>query len=164
MQQMNKLRNFILPVVAIVLLSILAGPYMLLLLLVIPLGYYTIKLKEKREPQHKIYGSVEEVEEEFGMPDDVVVLDASRANELPALVLFYDLRDLMIAAGEPLKLSDLISVVPKNMATPYTIDEYAVILTTSIPDRPTIPLRVGYDNGLAMEIARQIDAHIVEHK
>ena len=161
---MNKLRNFILPVVAIVLLSILAGPYMLLLLLVIPLGYYTIKLKEKREPQHKIYGSVEEVEEEFGMPDDVVVLDASRANELPALVLFYDLRDLMIAAGEPLKLSDLISVVPKNMATPYTIDEYAVILTTSIPDRPTIPLRVGYDNGLAMEIARQIDAHIVEHK
>ena len=161
---MNKLRNFILPVVAIVLLSILAGPYMLLLLLVIPLGYYTIKLKEKREPQHKVYGSVEEVEEEFGMPDDVVVLDASRANELPALVLFYDLRDLMIAAGEPLKLSDLISVVPKNMATPYTIDEYAVILTTSIPDRPTIPLRVGYDNGLAMEIARQIDAHIVEHK
>ena len=164
MQQMNKLRNFILPVVAIVLLSILAGPYMLLLLLVIPLGYYTIKLKEKREPQHKVYGSLEEVEEEFGMPDDVVVLDASRANELPALVLFYDLRDLMIAAGEPLKLSDLISVVPKNMATPYTIDEYAVILTTSIPDRPTIPLRVGYDNGLAMEIARQIDAHIVEHK
>ena len=161
---MNKLRNFILPVVAIVLLSILAGPYMLLLLLVIPLGYYTIKLKEKREPQHKVYGSLEEVEEEFGMPDDVVVLDASRANELPALVLFYDLRDLMIAAGEPLKLSDLISVVPKNMATPYTIDEYAVILTTSIPDRPTIPLRVGYDNGLAMEIARQIDAHIVEHK
>ena len=161
---MNKLRNYILPVVAIVLLAIIAGPYMLLLLLVIPLGYYTIKLKEKREPKRKMYSTVEEVEEELGKPDDVVVLDASRANELPALVLFYPSQDLMIAAGEPIKLSDLISVAPKNMATPYTIDEYAVILSTRIPDRPTIPLRVGYDNGLALEIAQQIDAHIVEHK
>ena len=161
---MNKLRNYILPVVAIVLLAIIAGPYMLLLLLVIPLGYYTIKLKEKREPKRKMYSTVEEVEEELGKPDDVVVLDASRANELPALVLFYPSQDLMIAAGEPIKLSDLISVAPKNMATPYTIDEYAVILSTRISDRPTIPLRVGYDNGLALEIAQQIDAHIVEHK
>ena len=161
---MNKLRNYILPVVAIVLLAIIAGPYMLLLLLVIPLGYYTIKLKEKREPKRKMYSTMEEVEEELGKPDDVVVLDASRANELPALVLFYPSQDLMIAAGEPIKLSDLVSVAPKNMATPYTIDEYAVILSTRNPDRPTIPLRVGYDNGLALEIAQQIDAHIVEHK
>ena len=161
---MNKLRNYILPVVAIVLLALIAGPYMLLLLLVIPLGYYTIKLKEEREPKRKMYSTMEEVEEELGKPDDVVVLDASRANELPALVLFYPSLDLMIAAGEPIKLSDLISVAPKNMATPYTIDEYAVILSTRNPDRPTIPLRVGYDNGLALEIAQQIDAHIVEHK
>ena len=161
---MNKLRNYILPVVAIVLLALIAGPYMLLLLLVIPLGYYTIKLKEKREPKRKMYSTVEEVEGEFGKPDDVVVLDASRANELPALVLFYPSQDLMIAAGEPIKLSDLISVAPKNLSTPYTIDEYAVILSTRHPDRSTIPLRVGYDNGLALEIAQQIDAHIVEHK
>lgn len=161
---MNKLRNYILPVVAIVLLALIAGPYMLLLLLVIPLGYYTIKLREKREPKRKMYSTIEEVEEELGKPDDVVVLDASRANELPALVLFYPSQDLMIAAGEPIKLSDLVSVAPKNMATPYTIDEYAVILSTRNPDRPTIPLRVGYDNGLALEIAQQIDAHIVEHK
>ena len=161
---MNKLRNYILPVVAIVLLALIAGPYMLLLLLVIPLGYYTIKLREKREPKRKMYSTMEEVEEELGKPDDVVVLDASRANELPALVLFYPSQDLMIAAGEPIKLSDLVSVAPKNMATPYTIDEYAVILSTRNPDRPTIPLRVGYDNGLALEIAQQIDAHIVEHK
>ncbi|MBQ6433674.1 MAG: hypothetical protein IJJ94_07005 [Bacteroidaceae bacterium] len=161
---MNKLRNYILPVVAIVLLALIAGPYMLLLLLVIPLGYYTIKLREKREPKRKMYSTIEEVEEEFGKPDDVVVLDASRANDLPALVLFYPSQDLMIAAGEPIKLSDLVSVSPKNMATPYTIDEYAVILSTRNPDRPTIPLRVGYDNGLALEIAQQIDAHIVEHK
>ncbi len=161
---MNKLRNYILPVVAIVLLALIAGPYMLLLLLVIPLGYYTIKLREKREPKRKMYSTVEEVEEVLGKPDDVVVLDASRANELPALVLFYPSQDLIIAAGEPIKLSDLVSVAPKNMATPYTIDEYAVILSTRNPDRPTIPLRVGYDNGLALEIAQQIDAHIVEHK
>ena len=161
---MNKIRNIILPVVAIVLIALLTGPYMLLLLLVIPLGYYTIKLKEKKTPRRKVYGSIEEVEQEYGKPDDVVALDASRVNELSALVLFYPSHDLMIAAAEPLKLSDLISVTYKNLATPYTIDEYAVILTTHDSNRPSIPLRVGYDNGLAQEIAQQIDAHIVKHK
>ena len=161
---MKKIRNIIIPVVAIVLLALLTGPYMLLLLLVIPLGNYTIKLKEKKTPQRKMYGSVKEVEQEYGNPDDVVVLDASRANELPALVLFYPSHDLIIVAAESLKLSDLVSVTYKNMATPYTIDEYAVILSTRNSDRPTIPLRVGYDNGLALEIAQQIDAHIVKHK
>lgn len=159
----NTKRNIILAIIAVVLLAILLGPYFLLLLLVIPLGYYTIKFKEKRRPVQKAYGSLEEVEEEYGKPDDVVVLDASRANDILALVLFYPSHDLMIVTGEPLKLSDLISAVPKNMATPYTIDEYAVILTMRDPERPSIPLRVGYDNGWALEIAKQIDAHIIEH-
>ena len=63
-------------------------------------------------------------------------------------------------AGEELKLSNLVSVMPKNMATPYTVDEYAVIISTNDPNRPIIQLRVGYDGGLAREIATQIDTHI----
>jgi hypothetical protein len=65
----------------------------------------------------------------------------------------------MVVAGEELKISDMISVMPKNMATPYTVDEYAVIITTKNPQYPTIHLRVGYDGGLAREIASQIYSH-----
>ena len=154
-------RNTILAVIAIVLL-VIGGywPYALLLLVIVPLAYFITSRKEKAEAPRVTFANVEEVEQKYGEPDDVVVLDASRANELPALILFYPDRDLAIIAGEELKLSDLTSVMPKNMATPYTVDEYAVIIGTSDPQRPTIQLRVGYDAVLAGEIAAQIDAHI----
>ena len=157
-------RNIVLAVIAIILLTFYlvtyAGPYGLLMLLAIPLAYFLLRIREKAETTGVTYASVEEVEQKYGEPDDVVVLDASRANELPALILFYPANDVVVVAGEELKLSNLVSVMPKNMATPYTVDEYAVIISTNDPNRPTIQRRVGYDGGLAREIATQIDTHI----
>ena len=157
-------RNIVLAVIAIILLTFYlvtyAGPYALLMLLAIPLAYFLLRIREKTETTGVTYSSVEEVEQKYGEPDDVVVLDASRANELPALILFYPANDVVVVAGEELKLSNLVSVMPKNMATPYTVDEYAVIISTNDPNRPIIQLRVGYDGGLAREIATQIDSHI----
>lgn len=157
-------RNIVLAVIAIILLTFYlvtyAGPYGLLMLLAIPLAYFLLRIREKTETTGVTYASVEEVEQKYGEPDDVVVLDASRANEIPALILFYPNRDLAIIAGEELKLSSLMSVMPKNMATPYTVDEYAVIIGTNDPLRPTIELRVGYGAVLASEIAAQIDTYI----
>ena len=155
-------RNTILAAVAIILLAIYAGPGLLLLLLAIPLANYFIKQREKSEPPKVTYANVEEVEGKYGEPDDVIVLDPSRANELSALVLFYPAQDVMVMAGEELKISDMVSVMPKNMATPYTVDEYAVVISTKDPQRQTIFLRVGYDGGLAADIAAQIDAHIAK--
>jgi hypothetical protein len=157
-------RNIVLAVIAIILLTFYlvtyAGPYGLLMLLAIPLAYFLLRIRERTETTGVTYASVEEVEQKYGEPDDVVVLDASRANELPALILFYPANDVVVVAGEELKLSNLVSVMPKNMATPYTVDEYAVIVSTNDPNRPIIQLRVGYDGGLAREIATQIDTHI----
>ena len=152
-------RNTILAVIAIFLLAFYYNIWLLLLLVVIPIGYFTIKFMEKREPPRAAFANTEEVELKYGEPDDVVVLDASRANELSALVLFYTAQDVMVVAGEELKISEMVSVIPKNMATPYTVDEYAVIITTKNPQYPTIHLRVGYDGGLAREIASQIYSH-----
>ena len=152
-------RNTILAVIAIFLLAFYYNVWLLLLLVVIPIGYFTIKFMEKREPPRAAFANTEEVELKYGEPDDVVVLDASKANELSALVLFYTAQDVMVVAGEELKISDMVSVIPKNMATPYTVDEYAVIITTKNPKYPTIHLRVGYDGGLAREIASQIYSH-----
>ena len=152
-------RNTILAVIAIFLLAFYYNVWLLLLLVVIPIGYFTIKFMEKREPPRAAFANTEEVELKYGEPDDVVVLDASKANELSALVLFYTAQDVMVVAGEELKIIDMVSVIPKNMATPYTVDEYAVIITTKNPQYPTIHLRVGYDGGLAREIASQIYSH-----
>ena len=154
-------RSTILAVIAIILLAVYAGPALLLLLLVIPLAYYFNKRKEETELPRVVYASIEEVKEKYGEPDDVVVLDPSRANELSALILFYSAQDVMVMAGEEFKISNIISVIPKNMATPYTIDEYAVVISTKDPQRQTIYLRVGYYSGQASEIAAQIAAHLI---
>ena len=100
-------RNTILAIIAIALLAIGFGPYLLLLLPIIPIAYFIIKRKERTEVPRVTYATVEETMQRYGEPDDVVVLDASRANELPALILFYPNRDLAIIAGEELKLSSL---------------------------------------------------------
>ena len=152
-------RNTILTIVAILLLAYYFNVWLLLLLIVIPIGYFVNKYLEKREPPRVTFANTEEVESKYGEPDDVVVLDASKANELSALILFYTAQDVMVVAGEELKISDMVSVMPKNMATPYTVDEYAVIITTKNPLHSSIHLRVGYDGGLAREIAAQIYAH-----
>ena len=154
-------RAVIFPVIAIVLLAVMYGPYLLLLLLVIPIGYFFIKQQEKTVPPRVNYACVEDVEAKYGEPEDVVVLDATKGNELEGVILFYPAQDKMIVVGEEMKLSDLEGVMPKNLATPYVADEYAVILTTKDPLRPTIRLRVGYDGGLAGEIAGQIDKHVL---
>lgn len=153
-------RAVILPAVAIILLAIYAGPYLLLLLLAIPIGYFFINRLEKAAPKRVTYANIEEVEAKYGQPDDVVVLNATRANELQALMLFYKALDKVIVCGEEMRLSDLEGVMSKNLATPYTIDEYAVVIATKDPLHPTIQLRVGYDGGLAGEIAAEIDKHI----
>ena len=153
-------RTVIIPIVAIVLLAVMYGPYLLLLLLVIPIGYFFIKQQEKAAPPRVNYANMEEVEAKYGEPEDVVVLDATKANELQGVILFYPSQDKMIVVGEEMRLSDLEGVAAKNLATPYIVDEYAVVLSTKDPARPTIRLRVGYDGGFAGEIAGQIDKHI----
>ena len=153
-------RALIFPAVAIILLAIFAGPYLLLLLIVIPIGYFFINRLEKAAPKRVTYANVEEVEAKYGQADDVVELSATRANELQALILFYKSQDKVIVCGEEMRLSDLEGVMSKNLATPYTIDEYAVVIATKDPLHPTIQLRVGYDGGLAGEIAAEIDKHI----
>ena len=156
-------RTVIIPIVAIILLAVMYGPYLLLLLLVIPIGYFFIKQQEKAAPPRVNYSDMEEVEAKYGEPEDVVVLDATKANELQGVILFYPSQDKMIVVGEEMRLSDLEGVMAKNMATPYVADEYAVILTTKDPVRPTIRLRVGYDGGFAGEVAGQIDKYVLRN-
>ena len=100
-------RNTILAVVAGIMLAIDFGPYLLLLLVIAPFAYFIIKRKERTAVPRVTYATVEEAKQRYGEPDGVVVLDASRANELPALILFYPNHDIAIIAGEELKLSSL---------------------------------------------------------
>ena len=160
----RKTTSIIVTVVAIVLLAVMYGPALLLLLVVFPIAWYFSNRQEKADEEKNArlttFQHIDEVTHRYGDPDDVVTLNASQANDLKALILFYAEHDVVVVAGHELKISELISVAPKNLATPYTFDEWAVIISTRNPDYPVITLRVGCDAGLATEIAAQINSHI----
>ncbi|MBQ6162470.1 MAG: hypothetical protein IJK21_07490 [Prevotella sp.] len=156
-------QKIILPALAIILLAVFGGPWLLLLFIAIPLGMfvanYMVKRDEAVDPRHT-YSTLDEVTTLYGEPDDVVVLDATRANELTALILFYDTRGIAIVDSHEIAINDITGVAPKNLAIPYMPDDYGIVLSTSLPVCSTIQLSVAGEMGFAQEIASQIATHL----
>ncbi len=93
-----------------------------------------------------------------GEPDDVIVLDATRSGELLAVVLVYP--GEMIIDGQSVKRDAVTSVTFNNAAVPYMNNQYQLVISTTLPDRPTIKVDVGDDAGRASETAQQMAQHI----
>ena len=162
-------RTVFLSIIALILLFIFVafvggvglGPLLFLLLVLVILLYkFVFKKESSGEVAEVMNYTLETVIRDYGNPDDTVVLDASRANELSSLILFYTAKDMAFVAGQPVKISDITGVAPKNFASPYTVDEWGVVINTTNKQYPTFRLRVGYDGGLASEIAKQIYGNI----
>lgn len=162
-------RKIILPIIAIILLvvfvfldaSVGAVIFLLVLLLYFLNRYFTKRKDEQEENTVIPHLNLEDVIQRYGDPDDTIVLDASRANELQSLILFYKAIDKAFIAGKEIKISEITSVAPKNLAVPYTVDEWGVIINTNNKSYPVFRLRVGYDGGMASEIANQIYKNLV---
>lgn len=162
-------RTVFLSIIALILLFIFVafvggvglGPLLFLLLVLVILLYkFVFKKESSGEVAEVMNYTLETVIRDYGNPDDTVVLDASRANELSSLILFYTAKDMAFVAGQPVKISEITGVAPKNFASPYTVDEWGVVINTTNKQYPTFRLRVGYDGGLASEIAKQIYGNI----
>ena len=164
-------RTILLSIIAIILLVIFVlsggagvGSLVFLIFLLLVLLYRFFLKKDQTvvsEEQTTMLYSLQDAITTYGDPDDTVVLDASRANELSSLILFYTAKDIAFVAGQPVKISEITGVAPKNFASPYTVDEWGVIINTNNKSYPVFRLRVGYDGGLASEIANQIYGNIV---
>ena len=152
-------QKIILPALVIILLAVFYGPWLLLLFIAIPLGMFVAKRDEAVDPRHTC-STLDEVTTLYGEPDDVVVLDATRANELTALILFYDTRGIAIVDSHEIAINDITGVAPKNLAIPYMPDDYGIVLSTTLPVCSTIQLSVAGEMGFAQEIASQIATHL----
>lgn len=161
-------RNMILAVIAILLLTLYTGVAILLFLLVLPLAYFFLKQKEKREQTKGTqagsaldkFTSMESVVAEYGEPDDSVIINASKANEPAGIILIYVKGDFLIVDGEKISMTDIIGVSAKNMATPYTVGEYQIIFSTRIKGRELIRVNAGYDAVWAGEAVGQIHKYL----
>ena len=156
-------RTLILSIIAIVVLALYSGLALLLIIPVLLLAYYLLHLKERKESpdaeRMNMLTTVDEVTAKYGEPDDVIVTNAVLANELGGAILVYQQQGFMIAAGANIPLSDIESVAAKNMATPYTIAEYQVIITCRNKDYRYIRFNVGYDEEWASQVVADIDKY-----
>lgn len=157
-------RSLILSIIAILALALFAGPVAFVLLVpVLLIAYYLLHLKERKESpdaeRMNMLTTVDEVTAKYGEPDDVIVTNAVLANELGGAILVYQQQGFMIAAGVKISLSDIESVAAKNMATPYTVAEYQVIITCRNKDYRYIRFNVGYDEEWASQVVADIDKY-----
>ena len=145
--------------VAILLVAFQINAFVLIaLVLFIPFFFYR-KHQHKDEVSDGHLLSLEEATALYGEPDDCIVTDATRINEAAGCILVYKQKRLLVVAGEPVSMDDIVDVTTLNTATPYTVGQYQLVLTTKKPGREYIRIGVGLDGGWAKDVATEaIDA------
>lgn len=143
-------KDNILKVIAAALSAVLVTPFTLL--------FTWRKKKPEDSSESRKNKTVDELIAKYGDPDDIILLDASRGNEVDSVVLVYD--SMMIINGEKINKSDISEVTFKNAAIAYLPDDYQVILISKNPKIPQIQLHVGYERKWAMKVVEQLQHHV----
>ena len=139
------------------LFSIPAGA-ILILLLVLIVAYINYSKTEK----HKIIGpnselNVEGLTEKYGNPDDVIITNPTRGNEVDACILVYRNKGLLIINGLEVKKSEITEYVLKNDGpNPYLPADYHVHITTTLEDYPQLCVSLGNELSWAEEVLKQL--------
>ena len=143
-------KDNILKVIAAALSAVLVTPFTLL--------FTWRKKKPEDSSESRKNKTVDELIAKYGDPDDIILLDASRGNEVDSVVLVYD--SMMMINGEKINKSDISEVTFKNAAIAYLPDDYQVILISKNPKIPPIQLHVGYERKWAMKVVEQLQHHV----
>lgn len=142
------------PIISYVISAVVAG----LIGYAVKLFWNKKQSKMVPDPKKNHPKTVDELIAKYGDPDDIILLDASRGNEVDSVVLVYD--SMMMINGEKINKSDISEVTFKNAAIAYLPDDYQVILISKNPKIPQIQLHVGYERKWAMKVVEQLQHHV----
>ena len=98
--------------------------------------------------------SVDDYVASHGEPEAVFVLDATRSNELDAVVLVYEHE--IVIEGQPLERDKVSSVTFYNAQNPYVEKEFRLVINTTDPELPSVETPMGCDAQQASEIVTQL--------
>ena len=87
--------------------------------------FYELVLKkivrhQIEDPEQTAQLNSQQIIENYGEPDDVILVDAVRGNELDRQVLVYVPQKLFLVAGIPLRWDEVKSITFNNCANPRT--------------------------------------------
>lgn len=100
--------------------------------------------------------TVDELTAQYGEPEDVILLDAARANEVLGVILAY--KAFLVVEGRRIDKSDITGVTFNNSGTPYAPSEYQVIIATS--SQGYLHVNAGYDAAWTKDVAEEIKKNL----
>ena len=131
-------------------------------ILTILLFYYIFSRKSQgnnKEVKIKKTGStVDELTAEYGQPEDVIIMNATLANEVNGVILAY--KDFFIIGGRRINKSDIKDVTFYNSSDPWAPREYQVVIVTKKPHKEIININVGNDAKWASDITIQLNSNL----
>lgn len=89
-----------------------------------------------------------------GEPEEIMVTDATRSNELNAVILVYE--NEIVIEGQPVQRDKITNVTFYNAQNPYLEKEFHLVISTSVPETPTIETPIGSDAESAKEITARL--------
>ncbi len=133
----------------------------LVLAILVALGgfvFFVERRSNKSVTSKVVSATVDDYVASNGEPEDVIVLDATRSNELDAVVLVYE-KNLVIE-GKPVERDKITGVTFFNAQNPYVTSEYHLVVNTTIPEIPSVDTPIGNDAQYAEDIVTQLSKHL----
>ena len=153
-------RSIILGVIAVILLVIYSTmmdyvilPICAVLLLVIAAHEYWRRHHSDDSVSKPHELTVDELTAEYGEPDDVILVNATRANEAMGVILVY--KDFFVVEGRRIEKRDITGVTFNNSGTPYARGEYQVIIDIK-QGQDYLHVNAGYDAAWTKDVAEEI--------
>ena len=133
---------FVLPAGAVI--------FLLLVLIVAYIDYLRNSKNKLTGPNSEL--NVDGLTEKYGAPDDVIVTDPTKGNEVEGCILVYREKGFFIIRGLEVRENEITDVVLKNDGpNPYLPADYQLHITTSRDDYPWLTVSVGNEPGWANE-------------
>ena len=143
------------------LLTLPAGAMLVLIIFLIAAYInYIRNVKNKVEgPNSEL--NIEGLTEKYGTPDDTIIANPTRGNEVEGCILVYREAQLMIINGLEVKKSEITDCVLKNDGVnPYMPADYQLRLTTTLKDYPTLSVSLGNEISWAEQVLLEFQKEI----
>lgn len=157
-------RSIILGIIAVLLLVVsitITSNDLILLVLVL---LFAIAINEYHRRHHSkdevkpFERTVDDLTAEYGEPEDVIILNATRINEAMGVILAY--KNFLVVEGRRIEKRDIKDVTFNNSGTPYTRDEYQVIIAAGEAQSDYIHVNAGYDAAWTKDVVEQIKKNL----
>ena len=94
--------------------------------------------------------------DKYGDPDDTIIANPTRGNEVEGCILVYREKGFLIVNGLEVKKSEITDYVLKNDGpNPYLPADYQLHLTTTLEDYPMLCVSLGNEISWAEEVLRE---------